>query len=60
VVNPYRIYLGNPAGMQYWWADLVRAVQDLFLPVIAHTKWDAVSVHSTMSPPALRANELLV
>ena len=58
--NPYRIYLGNPVGMQYWWNDLVIAVRDLFLPVIAHTQWDAVSVHSTMSSPALRPTDLLV
>ena len=28
VTNPYRIYLGNPAGMHYWWNDLVLAVRD--------------------------------
>ncbi|HET7544396.1 MAG TPA: hypothetical protein VFK05_31210 [Polyangiaceae bacterium] len=60
MANPYRIYLGNPTGMLYWWQDLVYAVRDLFLPVIEHTKYDAVSVHSTMTAPALRPTDLLV
>ena len=59
-MNPYRIYLGNPTGMHYWWSDLVLAVRDLFLPVIKQTKYDAVSVHSTMTVPTLRPTELLV
>jgi hypothetical protein len=60
VTNPYRIYLGNPTGMHYWWNDLVLAVRDLFLPVIKQTKYDAVSVHSTMTAPALRPTDLPV
>jgi hypothetical protein len=60
VANPYRIYLGNPTGMHYWWSDLVIAVRDLFLPVIEQTKYDAVSVHSTMTAPVLRPTDLLV
>jgi hypothetical protein len=57
----YKIYLGNPHGLEYEWKELEKAVVELFTPAIAKSRqYESVEAHETKIAPTLGPAELLV